>query len=168
MLPKGITKVPPRKLPPMKIPPLLLWIFPAMKAPHCENYRSENCPLGKFPPGKITPNGIPSPLINHTNERKNKIFCLEKTVQYSILITITKVLFDTQMIPQKILGFFYRMKKIQKSNESENHQVAFTCQLCKSRRTKTRQSNYNIWQTCETTKWPVKLEYHLVNFKKSE
>ena len=42
--------------------------------------------------------------------------------------------------------FLYRMKKIQKSNESENRQMAFTCQLYKSRRTKTRQSNYKIWQ----------------------
>ena len=48
--------------------------------------------------------------------------------------------------------FFYKMKKKQKSNESENCQVAFTCQLYKSRRTKTRQSDYKIWQICETTK----------------
>ena len=44
--------------------------------------------------------------------------------------------------------------------------MAFKCQLCKSRRTKTRQSNYNIWQICETTKQPVKLAYHLVNYFK--
>ena len=60
------------------------------------------------------------------------------------------------------------MKKIQKSNESENRQVTFTCQLYKSRRTKTRQSNYKIWQICETTKYPVTLTYHLDNFKKSK
>ena len=84
-----------------------------MKVPPCENFAPEifpreNRPLGKFPPpGKITLNEIPSPLINHTNERKNKItkfFALKKAVQYNILIKITKVLFDTQMISQKILG----------------------------------------------------------------
>ena len=36
--------------------------------------------------------------------------------------------------------FLYRMKKIRKPNKSENRQIAFTCQLHKSRRTKTRQS----------------------------
>ena len=36
--------------------------------------------------------------------------------------------------------FLYSMKKIRKPNESENRQIAFTCQLQKSRRTKTRQS----------------------------
>ena len=61
----------------------------------------------KLPPGKITPNEVPLSLINHTNGRKNKItnfFVLKKAVQYNILIKITKVLFDTQMISQKILG----------------------------------------------------------------
>ena len=82
-----------------------------------EFFHQENCPLYKFPPGKITPNEIPSPLINHTNERKNKItkiFALKKAVQYNILIKITKVLFDTQMISQKIPGldtFFTEWKK---------------------------------------------------------
>ena len=40
-------------------------------------------------------------------KKKNKIkkvFALKKAVQYNILIIITKVLFDTQMISQKILG----------------------------------------------------------------
>ena len=50
----------------------------------------------------------------------------------------------------RLRDFLYRMKKIQKSNESKNRQVAFTCQLYKSRRTKTRQSNYKIWKICET------------------
>ena len=51
------------KAPPMKITP--------------QNYFHE-----KIPPGKITPNEIPSPLINHTNEKKQqnyKIFCLEES-----------------------------------------------------------------------------------------
>ena len=43
----------------------------------------------KLPPGKITPNEILSPLINHANERKNKVtkfFALKKAVQYNIFI----------------------------------------------------------------------------------
>ena len=42
----------------------------------------------KFPPGKNTSNEIPSPYINHTNERKNKVtkfLALKKGVQYNIL-----------------------------------------------------------------------------------
>ena len=48
---------------------------------------------------------------------KNKIrivFTLKKAVQYNMLIKITKVLFDTQMISQKIRGldtFFTEWKK---------------------------------------------------------
>ena len=135
----------PQKIAPYEYSPL--WKLPSVKiTPR------------KLPPGKITPNEIPSPLINHINERKNKItkiFSLKKAVQYNILTSL-------HTGPRY---FLYRMKKIQKSNESENHQVAFTCQLHKSRRTKTRQSNYKIWQICETTKWH---SYHLVNFKKSK
>ena len=73
----------------------------------------ESSPLWKLPPGKNTPNEI-----NHTNERKNKIinfFVLKKAVQYNILIKITKALFDTQIISQKILGldtFFTEWKKL--------------------------------------------------------
>ena len=84
-----------------------------------------------------------------------KFFALKKTVQYNILIKVTNVLFNTQRISQKILGldtFFTELKKIQKSNESANRQVAFTCQLYKSRRPEIRQSNYKIWQIGKTTK----------------
>ena len=130
------------------IKPKIFQIFPPFYVQdYSENYppefsRQENWPLGKFPPGKITPNEIPSPLINHTNERKNKIakvFALKKAVQYNILIKITKVLFDAQMTSQKIRGldtFFTEWMKIQKFAKSENRYVAFTCQLYKSRRTK--------------------------------
>ena len=123
------------KLPPKNCP---LWKYPPMKAPPCENYPPEffpweNCPLWKLPPpGKIIPNEIPSPPINHTNERKNKItkfFALKK-----MLIKITKVIFDTQMISQKIMGL----------------DTFFT--EGKSRRTKSRQSNYKIWHIGETSK----------------
>ena len=74
-------------------------------------------PYENSPPEKITPNDIPTPLIDHTNERKNKIkkiFALRKAVEHSILIKTTKVLFDTQMILQKILGldtFFTEWRK---------------------------------------------------------
>ena len=116
---------------------------------------SESFPPLKIPPppppiGKIIPNEIPSPLTYHTNERKDKttkFFAFNKAAQYIILIKITKVLFDTQMITG-LTYFLYRVKEIQKLNESKNHQVAFTCQLYKSRRTKTRQN----WQIGETTK----------------
>ena len=114
----------------MNIPPP-----PPMKAPPCENYPPRIFPPRKLLPvkippppplrGKITPNEIPSPLINHTNERKNKItifFALKKTVKYNILIKITKVLFDTQIIPQKILGldaFFTEGKKIRSRTKAQ-------------------------------------------------
>ena len=44
-----------------------LWKLPPEICPR------ENWPLEKLPPGKIIPNEIPSPLINHTNERKTKL-----------------------------------------------------------------------------------------------
>ena len=81
--------------------------FPPKKIVPCEN----------SPLWKITPYEIPSTLINHTNERRNKItkfFALRKAVQYNILMKITKVLSDTQMISQKIRGldtFFTERKK---------------------------------------------------------
>ena len=83
------------KVPPVKISPQK---FSPEKIAPCEN---------PPPSGKITLNETPSPLINHTNERKNKttnFFPLKKGKEYNILIKITNVLFDTQMISQKILG----------------------------------------------------------------
>ena len=49
-------------------------------------------------------------------------FALKKAVQYNILIKITKVLFDTHNLTENtgLRYFLYRIKKIQKSNESEN------------------------------------------------
>ena len=58
-------------------------------------------PTMKIPPEKINPHEIASPLINHKNERKNKItklFALKNAMQHNILIKITKVFLDTQMI----------------------------------------------------------------------
>ena len=86
-------------------------------APYESSYLRK-LPPWNLPSGKITPNEILSPLINHTNERKSKIikfFPLKKAVQYNILIKITKVLIDTQMISQKIVDldtfFFTEWKK---------------------------------------------------------
>ena len=113
-------KIPPINIRPYESSPL--WkltprIFPPRKLP----------PVEILPPGKITPNEISSPLINHTKERKNKItsfFALNKAVQYNILIKITKVLFDIQMISRKMLGldtFFAEWKtnpKIERNRKS--------------------------------------------------
>ena len=119
----------------------------------------ENCPRPRkfppmkiLPPEKITPNEIPSPFINHTNERKNKItkfFALKKAVQYNILIKITKVLFDTQMISQKILGldtFFTEWKK------SKN-------------RTKAKIAKWHLHAIC-TTQGELKLGSQIIKFGK--
>ena len=99
-----------RKIAPQKIAAYessLLWKLPP-----------RNFPQRKLLPGKISPNEIPSPLINHTNKNKNKIiefFVLKKAVQYNILIKITKVLFDTQTMSQKILGLDTSFREWKKS-----------------------------------------------------
>ena len=117
-------KVHPRKLPTRKLLPMniSLWKLPSVKITLSpEIYPQQNFPLWKSLPllflEKITSHEIPSPLISYTNKRKNKItklFALKKVVQYKILMKITRVLFDTQMISQKILGldnFFTKWKK---------------------------------------------------------
>ena len=99
----------PESCPLLKYP---LWIFLPMNAPPVKITPQKFDPLRKLPPIKIF-----SPLRNHTNERKKKItkfFASKKAVQHKSLIKITKVLFDTQMISQKILGldtFFTKWKK---------------------------------------------------------
>ena len=119
ILKKVSGKLPPRKLLPRKLPtrkssPRKL---PPVKILPYDSSTLWKLPPRKFPPMKITPLEIPSRLTNHANERKNKIakfFALNKAVQHNILIKITKVLFDTQMISQKILGldtFFTEWKK---------------------------------------------------------
>ena len=130
----SLWKLPPRNMLPRKLPP--------MKIPVLENY----------------PHEIPSPLISHINERKNKItkiFCLEECYATEHPYGNNQGLFWYTNDLIKILGldiFFAKWKKSQKLNESKNHQMGFTCQLYKSRRTKTRQWNYKILQICETTK----------------
>ena len=94
-------KIESRKIAPYENTPL--WIFPPMKAPPCE-ITPQKFALEKIAPYENLPHEIFSPLINHTNERKNKItkvFALKKAVQLNILIKITKVFFDTHMISQK-------------------------------------------------------------------
>ena len=101
----------------------------------------------KMPPGKITPNEIPSLLINHANEKNQqnyKIFCLEEScaIQHPYENNQGPLWYTNDLTENTGFRYFlYWMKKIQISNESENRQVDFTCQLDKSRRTNTRQSN---------------------------
>ena len=159
-------KLPPRKLPPQKITAFEntpLWIFPLWKLPMWKLpsriFPRENCPLWKSPPPtppsppeKVTRNQIPSPLINHINERKNKIskcFALKKAVQYNVLRKITKVIFDTQMISQKILGldtFFTEWKK------SKN-------------RTKAQIAKWHLLASC-TSQGELKLGSQIIKFGK--
>ena len=89
-------------------------------------------------------------------EKQNyKIFCLEGScaIQHPYQNNQGLLSYTDDLTENTELRYFlYRTKNTQKSNGSENRQVPFTCQLYKSRKTKTRQSNYKIWQICETTK----------------
>ena len=128
-------KYPPRNIPPYESSRLCKWPLPQNIAPE------------KMPPGKITPNEIPFLLINHTNEKKQqnyKILCLEEScsIQHPYENNQGPLWYTNDLTENTGLRYFlYSMKKIQISNESENRQVAFLCQLYKSRRTNTRQSN---------------------------
>ena len=84
---------------------------------------------------KSTPHEIPFPLINQTNERKKKIFCLEKSCATKHPYQNNQGLFWYTDDLIENTGLRYDTKK---SNESENRQMALTCQLYKSGRTKTR------------------------------
>ena len=122
----------------------LVWIVHPMKAPTAKftppPISSRNLPPGKLAPMKIlpwknSPHKIPSPLINYTNERKDKItkcFALKKAVQHNIL-NQGPLWYTNDLTENTGLRYFlHRMKKIQKLNESEN------CQMAKLRRTKAR------------------------------
>ena len=82
-------------------------------------------------------------------EKQNcKNFCLEEScaIQHPYQNNQCPLSYTNDFTENTGLRYFlYRVKKIQKPNESEDRQVAFTCHLYKSRRTKTRQSNYKIW-----------------------
>ena len=110
-----------------------------------------------FYPRKIAPwenypqwNPLPTYKSYKWKKKQNyKIFCLEEScaTQYPYQNNQGPLSYTNDLTENTGLRYFlYRMKKIQKSTESKNRQVAFTCQLYKSRRTKTRQSNYKIWQ----------------------
>ena len=91
--------------------------------------------------------------MNNTNEGKNKItkfFALKKAVQYNILIKITKVLFDIQMITQKILGLDTFFTEGQKS---ENQ-------------TKAKISKWHLRASC-TSQGELKLDSQIIKFGKS-
>ena len=148
-LPLG--KQPPRKLPTRKLLPRNMV---PMKIP-----LNECSLLLKLTPAKITPQKFArnyenpsSPLINHTNKRKSKItkfFAFKKAVQHNILIKITKVLFDTQMISQKILGldtFFTEWKK------SKNQ-------------TKAKIATWHLLASCKS-QGELKLGSQIINFGK--
>ena len=147
-------KLPPRKLLPRKLTPMKI---PPMNIPPYESFpmwklTPRNLRPRKLPTVKITPNEIPSPLINYINERKNKIidfFVLKKAVQYSILIKITKVLFDIQMISQIVLGLdtFY--------TEWKNSKY----------RTKVKIAKWHLLASC-TSQGELKLGSQIIKFGK--
>ena len=145
----------PRKLPPMK------------------TSLYEDSPLWKLPPVKITPHNFSpkkiSPWENYPQsnplppyksykwkkKQNYKILCLEEScaIQHPYQTNQSPLWYTDDFTENTRLRYFlYRVKKIQKSNERANRQVAFTCHLYKSRRTETRQSNYKISQIGKTTK----------------
>ena len=143
-----------------------------------ENYPSENCPLWKYPPDEYSPyessplwklppemcprencptwNSLPIYRSYKWKKKQNyKIFCLEEScaTRHPCQNNQGPFWYTDDLTENTGLRYsLYTMKKIQKLNESKNRLMAFTCQLYKSKKTKTRQSNYKIWQICETTK----------------
>ena len=131
----------------------ILWKLPLRIPPP-----QENCPLWKFPPLENYPLWNPLPTYKSYKWKKKqnyKIFCLEESCAIQHLYENNQgPLWYTDDLTENtgLRYFLYRKKKIKKSTKSEKRQVAFTCQLYKWKRTKTRQSNYKIRHTCETTK----------------
>ena len=137
--------------------PNFLSSSPLWKLPP-EHFLPENCPLWKFPPRENFSQWNPLPTYKSykwKKKRNYKIFCLEEgcAIQHPYQNNQGPLWYTDDLTENTGLRYFhYRMKKIQKLTESKNRPVAFTCQLYKSRRTKTRKSNYKIWEICETTK----------------
>ena len=142
----------PRKLPPMKILPYeysRLW----NESPPLWKFRPRNFPPRKLPPGKIStpwenyPQWNPLPTYKSYKWKKKqnyKIFCLEEScaIQHPYQNNQRPLWYTDDFTENTGLKcFLYRVTRIQKLNESENRQVAFTCQFYKSRRTKSGQSN---------------------------
>ena len=113
----------PRKMPPVKIHPLLGKLLPMKSLPTYKSYRWWK------------------------KKQNYKFFWLEEScaIQHHYQNSQGPLWYKDDLTENTGLRYFlYRLKKVQKFNESENWQVAFTCQLYKSRRTKTRQSNYKF------------------------
>ena len=126
-----------------------------------ENCPLENCPPENYPHQKISPyesspceNCPPeylprenypqwNPLSTYKSykwmkKQNYKIFCLEETcaIQHPYQNNKRPFWYTDDLTENTALRYFLdRVKKIQKSNESANHQVAFTFQLHESRRT---------------------------------
>ena len=95
---------------------------------------------GKLPPRKLSPwekypQWNPPPTYKSYKWKKKQnyqIFCLEEScaMQHPYQNNQGPLWYTNDLTENTGLRYFlYRMKKIQISNESENRQVAFTCQL---------------------------------------
>ena len=111
--------MPPRKLPPMKAPP-------------CENYPKN------FSPRKISPwenysqsNPLPTYKSYKWKKKQNyKIFCLEEScaIQHPYQNNQGPLWYTNNLTENTGLRYFlYRMKKIQKSNESAKWHLLASC-----------------------------------------
>ena len=120
-----------RKLPTRKLSPMNITSY-------------ESSPWEYYPPCN------PLPTYKSYKWKKKqiyKIFCLEEScaTQHPYQNNQGPLWYTDDLTENTGLRhFLYRMKKIQNLNESENCQIAFTCQLYKLRGTKTKQSNYKI------------------------
>ena len=120
----SLRKLPSRTLPPMKI------------------LRMNIAPYESSPPVKITPwenypqwNPLPTyKSYKWKKKRSYKIFCLEEScaIQHPYQNNQGPLWYTDNLTENTGLRYFlYRLKKVQKFNESENRQVAFTCLLYK-------------------------------------
>ena len=87
----GISKIAPPKITHQKIVPY--------ESSPCKKHPPEICLRENFPPWENHP-----PWNTLPTYKSYKFLAVKKAVQYNILIKITKVLFDIQMITQKTLG----------------------------------------------------------------
>ena len=125
------TKLPTRKLPPMKIPPMN--IPPYDSSPLWkllpEIYSWENWPLWKLPPLKSPPH---LQIIQMKEKTKLQSFLSWRklAIQHPYQNNHGPLWYADDLTENTGLRYFlYRIKKIKKSNESENRQMAFTCHL---------------------------------------
>ena len=117
----SLMKAPPVKTTPQKFVPQKIALY--------ENLR----PWENYPPL--------APPHTYKSYQNYKIFGLEEScaTQHPYQNNQGPLWYTDDLTENTGLRYFlYRMKKIQKSNESKNRQMGFTCKLYKSRRTKTR------------------------------